>query len=127
MLSHPFRLDRPFRTLGFLTNFEEGADLNIWHSFIVGGAAYQFVPAGRQQSFGSLTQSASPQATAASAQELRSFTHDRGFSSWIRFDPTRFLFAEVGYDHSIRLRQDSASITLGVNLRSLFGKPTVHH
>jgi hypothetical protein len=127
LLSQPFRLDRPFRTLGFLANFEAGSDLRIWHSFGVGAAAYQFAPAGRQQFFGSLTGNSSPSGVAATAQILEQFTHDRGYSAWVRLDPGRYVYTEVGYDHSIRLRQNSATFTLGFNLTSLFRRPPVRH
>ncbi len=127
LLSQPFRLDRPFRTLGFLANFEAGADLRFSHSFSVGASAYQFVPAGRQQFFGTLSGNSTPADTAATAQTVADFTHDRGYSAWIRSTPGRFLYMELGYDHSIRLRQDSASITIGFDLTPLFRKPAVSH
>ena len=127
LLSQPYRLDRPFRTLGFLANFEAGTDLRFSRSFVVGASAYQFVPAGRQQFFGTLTGNSSSSGTAATGQILSDYTHDRGYSAWVRFTPGRVLYTELGYDHSIRLRQDAASITIGFDLTPLLRRPTVRH
>jgi hypothetical protein len=58
-----------------------------------------------------------------STTSVSDITHDHGYSAWLRLAPTRFLFVEAAYVHSIKLNDDAATPTLGFDMRSLFTRP----
>ncbi len=120
-LSQPFRLAEGFRTLGFLADAEGGMDFHLTHSVSVGGSYYALFPEGDQKAFGG---GQNFFLLPTGNESVSDITHDHGYSAWVRFTPTRFVYAEVGYVHSIKLDNDAATLTLGFDLGSLFNRPS---
>jgi hypothetical protein len=127
LLSQPFRLNRLFQSLGFIADVEGGMDFRLARFLKVGGSYYALEPSGNQKIYGpstvgninSVTQVNSPFIPNATL-----ITHDRGYSAWIRLMPSRFFFIEPGYSHSIKLNQDAATITVGLDFSSIFRRPS---
>jgi hypothetical protein len=126
LLSQPFRLGRLFQTLGFMADVEGGMDFRLAPFLKVGGSYYALEPSGNQKIFGpsassinSVTQLNSPFIPNATL-----ITHDRGYSAWVRFTPSRFFYIEPGYSHSLKLNQDAATVTVGLDFSSIFRRPS---
>ncbi len=120
LLSQPYRLFDTFHTLGFLADGEAGMDFRLYRGFGVGGSFYELVPSGTQKAFinGQTVVNTLLFPTAANA--LAETTNDHGYSAWIRLTPTRFLYTEVGYVHSIEFDSNAVTLTVGFDLRSMF-------
>jgi hypothetical protein len=116
-LSQPFRLTELLKTSGFLGIAEGGMDFKVWHSLRVGSSFYALEPAGTQKIAGQPVTSATANPTLTPAATLAD--HDRGYSSWVRLLSSRFLYTQVGYNHSIKLDQDAATVTVGFDFTSL--------
>lgn len=121
LLSQPFRLVQNFRTLGFLADAEGGMTLRLVDRLRIGGSYYALLPGGDQKVFINGVQDLAilPNSIAPS-----NVTHDRGYTAFVRVTPTRFMFMEAAYVHSIPLNDDAATVTLGFDLRSVFGRPS---
>jgi hypothetical protein len=48
-------------------------------------------------------------------------THYRGYTAFFRLNPARFIDIEPAYVHSLKFNQDAATVTVGFDLRALFG------
>lgn len=120
LLSQPYRLFQTFRTLGFIADGEAGMDFRLYRGVGVGGSFYEVVPSGTQKAFinGQTLTNTFLFPTAANA--LGQATNDHGYSAWVRVIPTRFLYTEVGYVHSIEFNADAVTLTVGFDLRSMF-------
>ena len=120
LLSQPYRLFDTFHTLGFLADGEAGVDFRLYRGFGVGGSFYELVPSGTQKAFinGQTVVNTLLFPTAANA--LAEATNDHGYSAWIRLTPTRFLYSEIGYVHSIEFDSNAVTLTVGFDLRSMF-------
>jgi hypothetical protein len=121
LLAQPFRIFDSFRSLGFLADAEGGLTLRVTNRAIVGGSYYALEPSGSQKVYSAngvqnffLLQNGT-----GSASDL---THDRGYSAFIRINPTHFMYVEPAYIHSTKLDQDAATLTVGFDLRELFGR-----
>ncbi|HXB22186.1 MAG TPA: hypothetical protein VNV88_12430 [Candidatus Solibacter sp.] len=55
------------------------------------------------------------------ASSVSEYTHDRVYSAFLRVNPTRFMYIESAYVHSLKFNQDAATLTVGFDLRALFG------
>lgn len=121
LLSQPFRLADSFKTLGFLGDVEGGLDFRLVRYVSVGGSYYELFPGGDQKVYNGVTNFflAPPP-----GQTISDVTHDRGYSAWVRLTLGRALYVEPAYVHSIKLNNDAATVTLGVDLRSIFTRPT---
>jgi hypothetical protein len=119
-LSQPFRLTESFRTLGFLADAEGGTNFRLAPAVSVGGSYYALMPSGQQKAYAGVQNFFLLPTTTISVSDI---THDHGYSAWLRLTPTRFLFVEAAYVHSIKLNDDAATVTLGVDVRSLFTRP----
>lgn len=125
LLSQPFRLVQNFRTLGFLADVEGGMSVRLVDRLKVGGSYYELIPGGDQKVFINGVQDLAilPNGIAPS-----NVTHDHGYTGFVRLTPTRFMFVEAAYVHSIALNDDAATVTLGFDLRSIFSRPSgVNH
>jgi hypothetical protein len=120
LLSQPYRLVDTFRTLGFIADGEAGLDVHLYRALGVGGSFYEVIPSGTQKAFlnGQPVTNTFLFPTAANA--LAQATNDHGYSAWLRVIPTRFLYFEAGYVHSIEFNDDAATLTVGFDLRSMF-------
>jgi hypothetical protein len=122
LLSQPFRIFDSFKSLGFLADAEAGTTFRVARRLSIGGSYYALVPSGSQKLFSSngitnflLVPNG---ATAADVDVL----HDRGYTAFIRINPTRFMYLEPAYVHSLKLDQDAATLTVGFDLRALFSR-----
>lgn len=119
LISQPFQVYDSFRSLGFLAEGEGGMTLRVANRLMVGGSYYALQPSGNQKVF-----------TANGIQNFflvsngsgaaADLTHDRGYSAFLRFNPTRFMYIEPAYVHSLKFNQDAATVTIGFDLRALF-------
>ena len=127
LLSQPFRLTRLFQSLGFIADFEGGTDFRLAPFLKVGGSYYALEPSGDQKVYGPSSVSNVNSVTALNSPFVPNatlITHDRGYSAWIRLTPSRFFFIEPGYSHSLKLNQDAATVTVGLDFSSLFRRPS---
>lgn len=112
-LSQPFRLTELLKTSGFIGLFEGGTDFKVWHSLRVGSSFYALEPAGTQKIAGQ------PIANSTVTPTASLIDHDRGFSTWVRIPSSHLLYTQVGYNHSIKLDEDAATVTVGLDFTSL--------
>ncbi len=120
LISQPFMIFDSFRSLGFLADAEGGLTLKLARRVAVGGSYYALEPSGSQKLYsanGIRNFFLLPNGTTGSVGD---FTHDRGYSAFIRFNPTRFMYIEPAYVHSLKFNQDAATVTVGFDLRALF-------
>jgi hypothetical protein len=93
--------------------------LRVANRLIVGGSYYALEPSGSQKLYsanGVQNFFLLPNGSAGSVSDL---THDRGYSAFLRVNPTRFMYIEPGYVHSLKFNQDAATITVGFDVRAL--------
>lgn len=112
-LSQPFRLTEILRTSGFVGIAEGGTDFKLLHSLKVGGSFYAIEPAGTQKIAGQ------PLPNVTLTPDALLLDHDRGYSAWVKLLTTHYLFTQVGYNHSIKLDEDAATLTIGLDLTPL--------
>jgi hypothetical protein len=121
---------RNFISLGSVSHFEEGAELQLAKPVYLGGSAFQIVPFGRQQVFNRFA-TASPrddkggQDNAATPPLFgnettgNDLTREHGLDAWIGFEPTRVLRLELGYSRSVTFALNSFSFNVGLNVGKL--------
>lgn len=119
LVSQPFRIFDSFRSLGFLADAEGGMTLRVANRLTVGGSYYTLQPSGSQKVFAAngIQNFLLPNGTGSNVSD---FTHDRGYSAFFRVNPTRFMYIEPAYVHSLKFNQDAATLTVGFDLRALF-------
>ncbi len=137
---------RPFTSLGFVTNFEGGANLQILKGISLGASGYAVVPSGQQKVFSKLVrrgQGGPPSGTPGVGQgrgqgkmgvfETESVTvgdaeiaKDHGVSAWVDLFPSSYVTLEVGYSRSVRYAFDTIFFNLGFNLGKLARKAYQH-
>lgn len=120
LLSQPFRLVDTFRTLGFIADGEAGMDFRLYRGLGVGGSFYEVIPSGTQKAFINGQPVTNTFLFPTAANTLAQATNDHGYSAWLRVLPTRFLYFEAGYVHSIEFNDDAATLKVGFDLRSMF-------
>lgn len=121
LVSQPFRIFDSFRSLGFLADGEGGLTLKLAKRLEVGSSYYMLQPSGSQKLYaanGIRNFFLLPNGTTGSVSD---FTHDRGYSAFLRVNPTRFMYIEPAYVHSLKFNEDAATLTVGFDLRALFG------
>lgn len=116
-LSQPFRLVQSFKTLGFTGDVEGGMSFRVAPHLGIGGSYYALLPAGSQKVYIDGVQNLFLLPTGVGASDI---THDRGYTAFARVTLSRYLYAEAAYVHSIPLNDDAATVTFGVDVRSLF-------
>lgn len=122
-LSQPFRLTDSFRTLGFIADAEGGMEFRVVRGIDVGGSYWGFIPSGQQKVYAGTQNFFLLPTTTETASQI---THDHGYTAFLRLTPTRSLYLEGAYVHSLELNDDAATVTLGVDVKSLFGRPAAH-
>ena len=121
---------RPFTTLGFVSQFTVGSKIDLGGNFSVGGSLYDVLPSGQQKMFSKLVAKKST-AVAGTGKNGRSYelapqttgdaslTHDNGGSAWIEFSPGKIVDFQIGYTHSMHFALDTVAFNLEVNLSKL--------
>jgi hypothetical protein len=124
---------RPFTTLGFISQFSGGSTLDLGHNFKLGASLYDVLPTGQQKMFSKLVGKGSG-SSAGSGKHGRSFelasesvgdsslTRDNGGSIWGEFSPGQIFDFQAGYTHSVHYALDTVSFNVGVNLGKLMKK-----
>lgn len=115
-LSQPFRLTEILKTSGFVGLAEGGTDFKLWRSLKVGSSFYALEPAGTQKVAGQPLLNSPLTPTAALLD------HDRGYSAWVKILSSHYMYTQVGYNHSLKLDQDAATVTVGLDFTSLLRK-----
>lgn len=119
-LSQPYKLTDSFRTLGFLADTEGGVSLRILNPLSVGGSYYALLPAGQQKAYAGVQNFFLLPTTGETVYQI---THDHGYTGYVRVMPTRTVYLEAAYVHSMEMNFDAATFTVGVDLKSLFSRP----
>jgi hypothetical protein len=118
LLSQPFRIFDSFKSLGFLADAEGGVTMKVFKRVAIGGSYYALQPSGSQKLYtanGIQNFFLLPNGSA----DVSNLTHDRGYSAFIRMNPTRFMYIEPAYVHSLKLNTDAATLTVGFDLRAM--------
>jgi hypothetical protein len=118
-LSQPFRLVQSFRTLGFTADAEGGMMFRLAPALRIGGSYYALLPVGNQKVYINGVEDLSLLPAGVGVSDI---THDRGYTAFTRLTFAHSLYAEAAYVHSIPLNDNAVTLTLGVDVRSLFGK-----
>jgi hypothetical protein len=121
---------RPFTTLGFVSHFEGGADVDVWKFFSAGGSLYAVEPSGQQKVFSKLVPRGQVGSNGSHGRAfgvnhvtvVADLVRDHGFSTWIDASPRRVLDLELAYSRSSDFDLNTVSFTVGVNVARLLGK-----
>jgi hypothetical protein len=117
---------RPFRTLGFVSEFEGGVTYKVWRFIHVGASYYDVLPGGDQKVYSQLFRR-QPLPSAFQANHGRVFetafettgpaslVRDNGYTGWVGISPIHNLNLEVGYNRSVRYAMDTVSFRVGFN------------
>jgi hypothetical protein len=129
----PYSMARPYQTLGFVSDFEGGADIEFRKGYKIGASAYAIVPAGTQKMFSRLV--APDYALAGDASHGRYFYsafetigsskigRDNGFSGWLEVAHFPHFTVQVGYTRSIHYANDTITLMLNFNGSHLLREP----
>jgi hypothetical protein len=136
----------PYMTMGKLAHVDAGIDLDVSSSVNLGVLAYDAIPWGNQTAISRFVQlpSPSPQSSQsgqhnqmttsramrgqrffevnAVTQGAASLTRDHGVGASVAISPTRYLELAMNYSHSVSMKLDVVSVTIGTNLTRLFRK-----
>jgi hypothetical protein len=150
-LPRPFNTNLPFRTLGYMADFEGGVQYKVWRRFDVGFSLWDVLPMGPQKIYSELVwQGVAPSAGFNAASGLPAvygylagspnhgrywnsqfettgssvIDRDNGYSATLAFSPQKNVDVQVGYNHSVRYGLDEVKFTVGFNFNSLMRKLT---
>jgi hypothetical protein len=126
---------RNFISLGSVSHFEEGAELQLAKPVYLGGSAFQIVPFGKQQIFNRFDRAAprddnggqgnaTPPPLFGSETTGNDLTREHGLDAWIGFEPTRVVRVELGYSRSITFALNSFSFNVGLSVGKLLRSKT---
>lgn len=118
---------RPYRTFGFNTHFQLGANYDLWKIISVGASGYDIVPVGQQTVFsrvaGGNAAAASHGRVFATSQQTTGtadIAKDHGFSTWVDANPGPYVDMELAFTRSMVYDLNSVSFTIGVNVGRLY-------
>ena len=126
---------RPFTSYGNLAHFEGGTDVDLSHSLSLTLSAYDIAPWGTQ----TLTSRLVAGGTAGNPGSVKhgrifenthqttgtaALARDNGYTAALSYSPRPYLDLAAGYTRSVDFALNTVSFGIGVNLSSLFGKPT---
>jgi hypothetical protein len=149
-LPRPFNTDLPFRTLGYMADFEGGVEYKFWRHFTFGGSAWDVLPWGTQKIYSNIVwqtptlyvPTAAPTGPGSfgyvagdpnhgrywnSAFETTgpaSIARDNGYSATLAVSVFKNVDVQVAYNYSQRYQLDGVVLTVGFNANSLFRKLT---
>ncbi len=121
LLSQPFRLFDSFHSLGFLADVEGGMTFRVANRMVIGSSYYQLIPSGSEKLYsagGIQNFFLLPNGTAGNPDDL---LRDRGYTAFIRINPLKSIYIEPAYVHSTKFDIDAATVTIGIDLRGVFG------
>lgn len=119
------RVIRPFTSLGAVGHFEEGAEFELVHHFAVGGSGYEITPFGNQKIFSKLVSPGQTRVTTGKSHGVfqntfsasgNGLTRENGVSTWVAFEPSPVVRAELGYTRSTTFDINSFTFNLGLNV-----------
>lgn len=121
---------RNFISLGSVSHFAEGAELQLAKPVYLGGSAFQIVPFGKQRVFNRFAAAsprddnggqgnAAPPPLFGSETTGNDLTREHGFDAWIGFEPARVVRLELGYSRSVTFALNSFSFNVGLNVGKL--------
>lgn len=122
------RVVRPFTSLGAVGHFEEGAEFALSHHFAVGGSGYEVTPFGNQKVFSKLVRQGQSGTTSGKSHGVfdnsfassgNGLTRENGVSTWVAFEPTQVVRAELGFTRSTTFDINSFTFNLGLNVGKL--------
>jgi hypothetical protein len=129
VMPRPYAIGRPYRSLGFISDFEGGLQYRFWRTYKIGASAYALVPGGRQKAFSRLV---APGTSVAGDNNRNRFfysafetvgssrlTRDNGYSAWLELGRAEGASLQLGYTRSMHFATDSATVTLNFNLTAL--------
>jgi hypothetical protein len=123
-------LVRPFRSFGFASQIEGGADVKVASNVFVGGSWYGVLPSGTQKIYSQyvtrregfvplpVTDSRYFE-TAFTTIGPSSIAKDRGLAGWVSVKTNRNVDFELGYTRSTHYDLDTLSFRIGFNAGSL--------
>lgn len=117
----------PFSSLGALGHFEEGAEYELIHHFAVGGSGYHDVPFGDQKVFSKLVHEGQGNGGGPGRSHGGAFENnflstgagidrENGVNTWVAFEPSKVLRAQIGYSRSVTFDLNSFSFNVGLNV-----------
>lgn len=115
-LSQPFRLAQNFKTLGFIGDVEGGMMFRVAPHLRIGGSYYALLPGGDQKVYINGVENLFLVPPNVGVSNI---THDRGYTAFARVNLAHSLFVEAAYVHSIPLNDDAATVSIGIDVRSL--------
>jgi hypothetical protein len=110
-------LHRPYTSLGTLSHFEGGSELDLGDKFSVSASGYYILPWGAQQIFVRGKKS-SPGSTKGGA----SLTRDDGINLGLDYNLTRFVDLSAGYSYSAYSVLNTVSFGVELNVASWLRK-----
>lgn len=119
------RVIRPFTSLGAVGHFEEGAEFELVHHFGVGGSGYEITPFGNQKVFSKLVSPGQTGTTTGKTHGVfqntfsasgNGLTRENGVSTWVAFEPSPVVRAELGFTRSTTFDINSFTFNLGLNV-----------
>ncbi|HEY6971887.1 MAG TPA: hypothetical protein VJA94_21930 [Candidatus Angelobacter sp.] len=125
------RVVRAFTSLGAVGHFEEGAEFELVHHFAIGGSGYEITPFGNQKVFSKLVQQGQTGTTSGKTKGVfqttfsssgNGLTRENGVSTWVAFEPTQMVRAQLGYTRSLTFAFNSFTFDLGLNLGKMVRK-----
>lgn len=129
ILPRPYNIARPYQSLGFISNFEGGANYVFFRHYSIGASAYAVVPAGPQKVFSRLVSPDSGVAGDANHYRIwnsafetignSELARDNGYSGWVEIARIKNLKIQAGYTYSIHYRLGSAYVMLRFDGTSL--------
>ncbi len=135
---------RPFTSLGFVTHFQGGAEIDLLRVFQVGGSVYAIEPSGSQKIYSKLVQhiagttSAPPAPPTGNSQANQQFTsahvlsggadlvRDHGYIAFVRATPAKYMDMELAYTRSADYQLNTVSFSVGLNLGVLSRSASRH-
>lgn len=137
LFNNQFR-QRPFITYGHIAHFEAGTQFAIWKSLSFSASLYDDLPWGGQTVFSRVVRVAGtpgiPSTRPARPFEVQHITiggpevaRDNGYTLGLTESPLRFLDLSVGFNHSVHHALDTVTFSVGLNLSSLFARPSGVH
>src|SRR5262249_47326814 len=126
------RVTRTYTSLGYVSNFEEGATVDLRSHFSLGASVYEVVPFGNQKIYSKVVRKGSTSSGSGNGRDLSrrlslasgsGLTREDGANVWLGFQPTPVWNAAVGVSRSITFGYTSVIFRTGVNVgRLLWGR-----
>jgi hypothetical protein len=115
---------RPFTSLGAITHWEEGADIEMARHVYVGASGYEIVPFGNQKIFSRVSGKGGKGGSGkgnnvfdnAPQSSGTGLTRENGFNTWVAFEPSPLWRTELGFTRSATFDLNSFAFNLRLNV-----------